>query len=74
MELMHATAATITVTFTRRELEIVNNALNEVCNGIDVYEFETRLGASREEVKALLEGIHRVLQRASPFLVIIPLS
>lgn len=36
------------------ELGIIQAALNEVCNGIDVQEFETRLGASLDEVRSLL--------------------
>jgi hypothetical protein len=39
------------------ELGTIGNCLNEVCNGIDVTEFQTRIGVSREEVKALLQEI-----------------
>jgi len=38
------------VELTRDELEIINNALNEVCNGIHLKgEFDTRMGCSVEE-------------------------
>ena len=42
------------------QLLIIRNALNEVCNGIDLFEFETRMGASRAEVTALLSDLQRV--------------
>ena len=46
------------------ELRIVNNALNEVCNGVDFSdaEFATRLGASREEARALLQRVNQLLK------------
>ena len=52
-----------TVELTDRELVILNNALNEVCNGVhtDDAEFETRLGATREEARALLLRISGLL-------------
>jgi hypothetical protein len=49
------------VALTVEELRIINNALNEVCHGIDVPEFATRMGASLPEVKALLDRIHAML-------------
>jgi hypothetical protein len=40
----------MTVELAKDELEIINNALNEVCNGIHLEgEFETRMGCSLEE-------------------------
>jgi hypothetical protein len=41
------------------ELILINNALNEVCNGVDIddAEFATRLGAEREELRQLLSDI-----------------
>jgi hypothetical protein len=46
------------------ELVWLNNALNEVCNGvtIDDSEFSTRLGGSRQELRALLARIHQMSQ------------
>jgi hypothetical protein len=51
----------ITLEVSRAELVLINNALNEVCNGVDIAdeEFGTRLGGSREEVRALLLRIGR---------------
>jgi hypothetical protein len=45
------------------DLLLLNNALNEVLNGvwIDEQEFETRLGASHAEAKRLLRRIGRLI-------------
>lgn len=42
---------------------MLNNALNEVCNGVNISEaaFGTRLGATRSEMRGLLKEIHRLL-------------
>lgn len=44
------------------ELQMLNNALNEVCNGghIDDEEFGTRLGWDRATVRVLLGEIHQI--------------
>lgn len=49
------------VQFSRHEPLILNAALNEICNGIDVFEFETRVGAGREHVADLLKRIGSLL-------------
>ncbi|WP_445178654.1 hypothetical protein [Pseudomonas sp. McL0111] len=49
------------VSFSRDELLVLNAALNEICNGVDVFEFETRIGADREFVTGLLQGIGSLL-------------
>jgi hypothetical protein len=49
----------MTVDLTKDELQIINNALNEVCNGIGLEgEFDTRMGCSVEEARAVLARIH----------------
>ncbi|MGN4073514.1 hypothetical protein ACS0X5_04185 [Burkholderia gladioli] len=45
------------------ELLVLNAALNEVCNGIDMFEFETRIGAPREKVERLMAEIHAALDQ-----------
>lgn len=45
------------------ELLVLNAALNEVCNGIDVFEFETRIGAPRAKVECLIAAIQAVLDQ-----------
>jgi hypothetical protein len=49
------------VALTIEELRIINNALNEVCHGIEVPEFATRIGATLPEVKVLLDRIHAMV-------------
>ena len=43
--------------FTKEELILIGNCLNEVCHGIDLFEFETRIGASKEETRRILDQI-----------------
>jgi hypothetical protein len=51
------------VSFTEAELILINNALNELLHGLDVPEFVTRLGATRQEAKELLHQIGLVLSK-----------
>jgi len=50
------------LTLDERELLIINNALNEICNGVDIddFEFPARIGADREEAQALLQRVGRL--------------
>jgi len=45
------------------ELIVLNAALNEICNGIDVFEFETRIGASRAVAEQMMAEIQMVLDQ-----------
>jgi len=51
--------------FTHEELVVINNALNEVCNGLsfDDDEFQTRIGYSRAMAQSLLKKIAKTLAR-----------
>lgn len=51
----------IMIKLSKRELLILNNALNEVCNALDLFEFQTRMGAELEEVQELLDQIKQVI-------------
>jgi len=55
------------VTISLDELLLINNALNEVCNGIHIseHEFSTRLGVSRREAAAFLARVHAVIEEVS---------
>lgn len=53
----------IILTVSKEELLLINNALNEVCNGLDIPEFTARLGAEREEVLVILRQIQEILDR-----------
>jgi hypothetical protein len=63
MEVIDTTLERSHIGISRDELLIVNAALNEVCNGIEVFEFETRIGADRERVAALLKEIGSLLDK-----------
>lgn len=51
---------------TRDELVVLANALNTVCNAVDLPEFTTLLGVDQSEAEALLADLAAVLQRMSP--------
>ena len=50
------------------ELTLLSNALNEVCNGVQISEaeFATRLGASREDARRLLRALGGVMRGIGP--------
>jgi hypothetical protein len=55
------------VSFTMDELLMINNALNEVCNGVDFDDDElaTRLGYPREQLRQLLAKVSDMIEKAS---------
>jgi hypothetical protein len=63
MRILAAGPASSTVILEGNELLAVNNALNEVCNALDIPEFETRMGVSRAEALALLTEIGGLIRR-----------
>jgi hypothetical protein len=50
--------------FTHEELVIINNALNEVCNGLSFEddEFQTRIGYSRDQARKVLAKVSKSLK------------
>jgi hypothetical protein len=62
MRLLQADDALLTLQLSVGELYIISNALNEVCNGIDVPEFRARIGASIDEVRTLLGVVGDVVR------------
>jgi hypothetical protein len=46
--------------FSLDELAIIGNALNESLEGIEEWEFTTRMGATRAEVENLLKALSRL--------------
>ncbi|HEY8695181.1 MAG TPA: hypothetical protein VIR57_20825 [Chloroflexota bacterium] len=51
---------TATVELSQQELVIIVNALNEVCNGFEITEFSTRIGADRQAAERLLAAVRDV--------------
>ena len=56
----------VTLVLAIGEVRLLNNALNEILNGVDIPSaaFQTRLGGTREEVNHLLVSVHAVLDSA----------
>lgn len=63
MRILEATKERATVELSAEDVRLLGNALNEVCNGIDLPEFETRVGFSRAEVANALRGFRRLRER-----------
>lgn len=61
-------AAAGSLSFTREELVIINNALNEVCNGLPFGddEFQTRIGYGREQARKVLKKVGEALTTPAP--------
>lgn len=47
----------------RQECAVITQALNEVCNGLHIEEFATRMGAEREYVRKLLKEFFAIYNR-----------
>lgn len=56
--------AVTTMRLTTRELSVLHGALQEVCSGpeLDDWDFPIRMGAEREEAEALLRALAEVLR------------
>ena len=65
MEVLRREPHAAEIRLTRGELAIINNALNEICHGIDLPEFASRIGAERAEAERLLAGVGALLRRLS---------
>lgn len=47
------------------ELGVLSNALNEVCNGIEVWEFDTRIGIKIDNARKILESLISIYRTGS---------
>lgn len=63
MELVNLKGRSAVVILNESELLVLNAALNEICNGIDVQEFDSRIGSSKESVADLLGEIGGILDQ-----------
>lgn len=52
--------------FSVQDLRIINNALNEVVNAIELPEFETRMGCSVKAAEAVLAKVSSELKKRNP--------
>jgi hypothetical protein len=51
---------------THSELVLLSNAINETCEALDDCEFETRVGATREQARQLQIEIGSILNGGTP--------
>jgi len=63
MKIKSLTKHNVVLEFTREELDIIKNALNEVCHGIEIEEFQTRMGEDLEDVKQFLDQIWDITKK-----------
>ncbi len=63
METIDLNSEQSNIVVSREELLIFNAALNEICNGIDIFEFESRIGVGKERVVKLLKVIGYLLDK-----------
>lgn len=54
------------VQFSIDELLTLNNSLNEVCNGIEVIDFDPKIGVTREQAKLLLNSVNKLAREMRP--------
>jgi hypothetical protein len=60
MKIISSDANASVIELSREEIGIINNALNEICHGVHIpdWEFATRMGCSRVEARNVLADIH----------------
>lgn len=64
MKILKKDASQATLSVSLDELTTINNSLNEICNALEPEEFQTRMGVTVEEARALLAEINEVLVAA----------
>jgi hypothetical protein len=45
------------------QVTFINNMLNEVCNGINIKDFDTRIGIPKVEAKSYLRAFNQVMNK-----------
>jgi len=65
MELKRVNESGALVVLSADDLLTICNALNEVCNGLDIAEFATRMGVDREMALALLKDANAIYEKAA---------
>ncbi|MET9341599.1 hypothetical protein [Nonomuraea sp. NPDC003804] len=63
MDIIHTSADVITVSLEPDDVLAISNALNEICNGVhlDDWDFQPRMGVEREQVQAVLDVINSAM-------------
>ena len=60
MEILEQESDAVLVRLSFREIVALNNGLNESLEHLEEWEFETRMGVSRDQVRALLATFNGV--------------
>jgi hypothetical protein len=63
MELKRVDESGALVVLSSDDLLTICNALNEVCNGLDISEFATRMGVEREGALDLLKNANAIYEK-----------
>lgn len=63
MQIVKLEGRSAVVEINESELLVLHASLNEVCNGIDVQAFDTRIGSSKESVADLLVEIGGIMDQ-----------
>lgn len=51
------------ISLTREEILMICNTLNEICNGVEIPDFEVRMGYSESEFNDLFKKIKEILRQ-----------
>lgn len=65
MDLIKINQDNIILEMSKNELGVLGGALNEVCNGIKVREFDVRMGMNIENVRVILESLISIYKKAN---------
>ncbi len=63
MDLLQNDAKSADIRISTDDLITIHQSMNEVCNGIDLFEFQTRIGVTREEVVNLMKIIDQIIEK-----------
>jgi hypothetical protein len=63
MNILTVDSVSVQLQLSEAELALITNALNEVCNGIDLFEFEARMGGDRAQVTELMKTLVGTLEQ-----------
>ena len=63
MQLLKNDSNSVEVKISIDELLTIHQSLNEVCHGIDLFEFQTRIGVSKDEELGIMKEISQIIKK-----------
>lgn len=63
MKIIESVSDQTSISIEREELLLIYAVLNEICNGIEVFEFETRIGVNRGRALDFMSEVGILLDR-----------